>query len=267
MARIRLDKLKEPPLFADKEDYERRLEKLQLKLLSIQQAYIRTGDRGIIAFEGWDAAGKGGAIRRMTEKLDPRHYHVWPIGEPTAEEQGKHWLYRFWQRLPAPGTLAIFDRSWYGRVLVERAEHITARKDWLRAYGEIKQFEKTLTDDGVRLIKVFLHVSAGEQLERLADRLEDPHKRWKLQAADLRNYRHRGEYVHAIHDTFDRTSTRNAPWTVIQADKKWIARVAALETITKVLSKGVDIRPQPVDPKVRREAEALLRRARKAKKT
>src|SRR5262245_55566733 len=139
MARIRLDRLKEPPLFADKEDYERRLQKLQLKMLSIEQTYIRTGDRAIIVFEGWDAAGKGGTIRRLTEKLDPRHVRVWPIAEPSVDEQRRHWLYRFWAKLPPPGTVAVFDRSWYGRVLVERVEGIATREGWRRGYDEINQ--------------------------------------------------------------------------------------------------------------------------------
>lgn len=263
MARIRLDRLKSPPPYADKDDYEHRLEKLQLRMLSIQQTYIRTGHRAVIVFEGWDAAGKGGTIRRLTEKLDPRHFQVWPIGPPAAEEQGRHWLYRFWTKLPALGTVAIFDRSWYGRVLVERAERITAPAEWRRAYDEIAAFEKTLTDDGVRLVKLFLHVSAEEQLERLAERLEDPYKRWKLAAADLRNYRHRTSYIRAMHDMFDRTSSQAAPWTAIQADKKWIARVVALEAITKALSRGIDIRPKRVEPGLRREIDALLRRRKK----
>lgn len=265
MSRIRLGRLTPPPPCADRDDYERRLEKLQLKMLSIQQTYIRTGHRAVIVFEGWDAAGKGGTIRRLTEKLDPRHFQVWPVGAPSPEEQGRHWLFRFWTKLPARGTVAIFDRSWYGRVLVERVEGIASRAEWLRAYGEINDFERALTEDGVRLVKIFLHVSAEEQLKRLAERLEDPYKRWKLAAADLRNYRRREHYIRAIHDAFDRASKRNAPWTVIHADKKWIARVVALEAITKALSKGVDIRPKRVDPAVRREAEALIRQARKKK--
>jgi len=260
VVRIRLDRLKTPPPYDDREDYERRLESLQLRMLSIQQAHLRAGRRGIVVFEGWDAAGKGGTIRRLTEKLDPRSYQVWPIGPPTEEEQGRHYLYRFWTKLPEPGALAIFDRSWYGRVLVERVEGFATRTQWQRAYAEINAFEKMLVDDGVRLVKIFLHVSAGEQLRRLAERFREPYKRWKLTEADLRSYRHRRGYVTACHDMFDRTSTRAAPWSVIHSDKKWIARVTALEEITKVLGRGLDLRPTAVDPKVRREAEKLLRR-------
>lgn len=263
MTKIRLDRLKPPTPCADQDDYERRLKKLQFKMLSIQQAYIRTNRRAVIVFEGWDAAGKGGTIRRLTEMLDPRLFQVWPIGAPTPEEQGRHWLYRFWMKLPAAGTVAIFDRSWYGRVLVERVEGIATRGEWQRAFDEINEFEKTLTDDGVRLVKVFLHVSAGEQLERLTERLEDPYKRWKLAVADLCNYGHREAYMRAMHDMFDRTLTRAAPWAAIQADKKWIARVVALEAITGALAKGIDIRPKRVEPGLRREIEALIRRRKK----
>jgi polyphosphate kinase 2 (PPK2 family) len=262
MARIRLDRLKPPPPCADREDYERRLEKLQLKMLSIQQTYLHEQRRGIVVFEGWDAAGKGGAIKRLTEKLDPRAFQVWPIGPPKPDEAARHHLYRFWAKLPEPGTVAIFDRSWYGRVLVERVEGFARRAEWRRAYAEINAFEKMLIDDGVRLVKLCLHVSPAEQLRRLAERLLEPYKRWKLAEADLDNYRRRKEYLAAFHDMFDRTSTRTAPWTAIHADRKWIARVKALETITAALGRGVDLRPPVVDPKLRRQAERLLRRER-----
>ena len=260
MSRIRLDRLKPPTPCDDRDDYEGRLEKLQLRMLSIQQTFLHEQRRGVVVFEGWDAAGKGGTIKRLTEKLDPRSFQVWPIGPPSLEEQGRHYLYRFWAKLPEPGTLAIFDRSWYGRVLVERVEGLASREQWKRAYAEINAFEKMLVDDGVRLVKIFLHVSPAEQLDRLAERLKEPYKRWKLAEADLRSYRHRGDYIAAYHDMFDRTSTRAAPWTAIQGDKKWIARVKALETITGVLARGIDLRPPAVDPKLKKEAEKLLRR-------
>ncbi len=259
MARIRLDRLKPPAPCADREDYERRLEKLQLKMLSIQQADGYEQRRGISVVEGWAAAGKGGTIKRLTEKLDPRAFQVWPIGPPKPDEAARHYLYRFWARLPEPGTVAIFDRSWYGRVLVERVEGFATRAEWKRAYAEINAFEKLLVDDGVRLVKICLHVSPAEQLLRLAERLQEPYKRWKLAEADLDNYRHRREYLAAFHEMFDRTSTRAAPWTAIQADKKWIARVKALETITAALARGIDLRPPAVDPGLRRKAEKFLR--------
>lgn len=267
MARIRLDRLKPPAPCADREDYEQRLKVLQIRMLSIQQAYVLGGQRAIVVFEGWDAAGKGGTIKRLTEELDPRQFQVWPIGPPRADEQARHYLYRFWAKLPEPGTVAIFDRSWYGGVLVERVEGLATSRQWRRAYDEINAFEKMLVDDGVRIVKIFLHVSPAEQLARLAERLREPYKRWKLGEADLRNYRKRPAYTAAFHDMFHRTSTRHAPWIAIQGDKKWIARVKALEAIARVLGKGVNLRPPSVNPKVRREAEALLRReGRKLKK-
>ncbi len=260
MARIRLNRLKRPTPCADRDDYELRLKKLQLAMLSIQQTYYRTGRRGIVVFEGWDAAGKGGTIGRLTSLLDPRGFHVWPIGPPKDDEQGRHYLYRFWTKLPEPGMLTIFDRSWYGRVMIERVEGLALKEAWRRAYDEINAFETMLTADGVRLVKIFFHISADEQLRRFAERLGEPHKRWKLTEADIRNYRLRAKYTRAAEDMFDRTSTATAPWVAIQADKKWIARVRALETVTGVLSRGIDLRPPAVSPQVRRAAETLLRR-------
>jgi polyphosphate kinase 2 (PPK2 family) len=250
--KIRLDKLKQPKPFADKAAYEQQLVKLQDKMLEIQQTYFHERRRAILAFEGWDAAGKGGAIRRLTEKLDPRGFHVWPIGAPRPDEQGRHYLYRFWQRLPEPGTIAIFDRTWYGRVLVERVESLIRKPVWKRAYGEIKEFERMLVDDGVRLVKIFLHIPPEEQLKRFAQRLSDPYKRWKLGEADLRNHRRWDDYSDAIEDMFDHTSTKFAPWTAIYAEKKWVARVAVLDAVTAALAAGVNVAPPPIDPEVKK---------------
>src|SRR5262245_50449560 len=141
---------------ADDSKMEAAFEELEIRMLEIQQAYHRQGQRAILAFEGTDAAGKGGTIKRLVEKLDPRGIKVWPIGPPSADEHGRHYLYRFWARLPEPGTIAIFDRSWYGRVLVERIDGLTPKPAWKRAYREINEFERMLTDDGVRVVKLFL---------------------------------------------------------------------------------------------------------------
>ena len=162
----------------DEATYERKLDELQLRLLQIQQAYLRQERRGIVVLEGPDAAGKGGLIRRMTVKLDPRNCHVWPIGVPTKAEQGRHYLRRFWVRLPEPGSFCVFDRSWYGRVLVERVEGYAKPAEWRRAYREINEFERMLLDDGVRLVKLYLHIDPQEQLERFRQRLEVPYNRW-----------------------------------------------------------------------------------------
>ncbi|HYD31742.1 MAG TPA: polyphosphate kinase [Azospirillaceae bacterium] len=245
-------------LMESKDAYEKQLGRLQKELLRIQQTYWHEKRRAVLVFEGWDAGGKGGAIRRMTEPLDPRGFHVWPIGAPTAAEQGRHYLWRFWQRLPEPGTFAIFDRSWYGRVLVERVEGFAAPKDWKRAYDEINEFERLLIDDGVRIIKIFLHISAEEQLNRFRERLTNPYKRWKLTQEDLRNRGRRHDYEKAIEDMFDRTSTEAAPWNVIPANSKWYTRTRVLEAVNAALAKGVKVGPPPVDPALQEAAAELL---------
>ena len=255
---LRLRDLDLKASIADKPTYESALSTLQTQVLHIQQAYFHQGLRGVIVFEGWDAGGKGGCIRRLTEKLDPRGFKVWPIAAPTEEEKGEHYLQRFWERLPSAGTLSIFDRSWYGRVLVERVEGLAEPAAWKRAYGEINEFEHMLTDDGVRIVKLFLHISPEEQLERFTERLENPFKRWKLTTEDLRNRQRRPDYEKAINTMFRRTSTRWAPWHGIPADQKWHARCAVLDTIATMLAQGVDVSPPPIDPEVVRGARKML---------
>jgi len=235
-----------------------RLIELSQQMRRVVLAYVRLNRRVIVVFEGWDAAGKGGAIKRMTVDLEPRHYKVWPIGPPEDHEQGRHYLYRFWQRLPEPGTVAIFDRSWYGRVLVERVERLADKPAWSRAYGEINDFERMLADDGVRIVKLFLHVSAAEQRRRFEERIRDRYKRWKITAGDIRNYTHRRAYTTAIEEMLARTSTAAAPWTVIAADDKHYARVAALEHATAGLADGLPLEPPGLDPEVARAAREVL---------
>nr|WP_156926971.1 polyphosphate kinase [Azospirillum halopraeferens] len=239
-------------------EYDKRLSKLQKDMLRIQQTYWHEKRRAVIVFEGWDAAGKGGCIRRMTEPLDPRGFHVWPISAPTAEEQGKHYLYRFWNKLPAPGTFAVFDRSWYGRVLVERVEGFATKAEWTRAYDEIARFEQMLTDDGVRVVKLFLHITQEEQLNRFRERLTNPYKRWKLTEEDLRNRARWPEYVKAVEQMFDRTSVGTAPWFAVAANSKWYARVHVLELVTRALKEGIDITPPPLNPEVAAIAAEVL---------
>ncbi len=260
MPKIRLDHLKRTPQFEGEADYQARLKTLQTRMLAVQQAYFHEKRRALIVFEGTDAAGKGGAIRRVTELLDPRGVRVWPIGPPTPEEQGKHYLYRFWARLPEPGTIAIFDRSWYGRVLVERVEGATKKSDWKRAYDEINAFERMLVDDGARIVKIYLSISREEQIQRFIKRMEEPTKRWKLTEADIASHHCWDEYVGAAHDMFDRTSTKGASWVAIDADKKWVARIQALEAITQALSKGVGLEPPPLNPKVAQWARKTLKK-------
>ena len=257
-AKIRLEKLSAKRMPGGKSDYEARLKSLQTQLMRVQQTYWHGGGRAVIVFEGWDAAGKGGTIRRMTELLDPRGVHVWPISAPSPAEQGRHYLWRFWQRLPERGTFAIFDRSWYGRVLVERVEGFAKPPEWRRAYDEINEFERLLVDDGVRIVKLFLHITPEEQLKRFRERLTNPYKRWKITDEDLRNRARWDDYVVAAEDMFDRTSTTLAPWHAIPADSKWHARVRSLEIVTEALSEGVTIAPPPIDPAVEAAAAELL---------
>ncbi|WP_227010798.1 polyphosphate kinase 2 family protein [Pelagibius marinus] len=238
-----------------KSAYQKKLTEEQLRLRQIQQAYLATGDRGIIVFEGWDAGGKGGTIRRMSAVMDPRGFKVWPIAAPRDVDKERHFLYRFWERVPPVGAISVFDRSWYGRVLVERVEKLAAQEAWKRAYREINEFERMLIDDGARIVKIFLHITPEEQLTRFEQRLADPMKRWKLTYEDFRNRNRRPDYEKAIDDMITRTSTVRAPWHVIAANDKKYARIEALRVVTETLSRGVDLGPRPMDE----EAKALAR--------
>lgn len=185
----------------------------------------------LVAFEGWDAAGKGGSIRRLTAAIDPRHVRVAQFAAPTPAEARHHWLHRFWLPLPGRGGMAVYDRTWYGRVLVERVERLTPEADWRRAYEEIREFERQLTDDGAIVIKIWLHISAEEQLARFERRRRDPLKSWKLTAEDWRNRDKRDDYTAAVEEMVDQTDTVHAPWDLIPAESKRWARVAVLETV------------------------------------
>lgn len=242
----------------DKKTYRKILKKRQKEMQRVQQAYYHQGKRAIIIFQGWDASGKGGAIRRLTEYLDPRGYRVHPIAAPSADEQGKHYLYRFQIKLPKVGTLAIFDRSWYERVLTERVEGFASDMEWQRAYQEINEYERMLTDDGVKIIKIFTHISKEEQLERFEERLRNPLKQWKLTEEDIRNREKWDEHENAINDMLELTSTEQSPWHVIPANHKWYTRIAVLETVVNALSEGVDLTPPPIDEALVRSAENQL---------
>jgi polyphosphate kinase 2 (PPK2 family) len=172
---------------ADNHHYEKNLESVQNQLSRIQQAYFVHGERAVIVLEGLDASGKGGLIRRLAWAMDPRGCHVWPISAPDEAEKREHYMQRFWRRLPAQGSLAVFDRSWYGRVLVERVEGLCKPNEWKRAYREINEFERDLVDNGFKVIKIFLQISSKEQLKRFRERLSAPEKRWKLTFEDFRN--------------------------------------------------------------------------------
>lgn len=238
--------------------YRRKLAGLQERLREVSLAYRAQHRRAVVLFEGWDAAGKGGVIRRMSWPLDPRGLKVWPIAAPTPDEQGQHYLYRFWKRLPRPGQMVIFDRSWYGRVLVERVEGFAAESEWSRAYSEINEFERMLDDDGIRLVKIFLHITPEEQLERFRQRWGDPLKRWKLSAEDLRNRSRWSEYEAAIEDMFQKTSTVPQPWVAVPANHKKYARLAAMRAVVKRLADAVDTAPPGPAPEVEGEARRML---------
>lgn len=214
---------------------EQHLKDLQLCMLRAQQGIWHQKKRAIIVFEGFDAAGKGGAIRRLVEALDPRGFRVHPIGPPEGDEQGKHYLYRFWQRLPAPGSIAIFDRSWYGRVLVEKVSEITPKKRLEAAYDEICQFEKLLMDDGIDIIKIFLAIDKKEQLKRFEERLTDPYKQWKITTADVKARGQWRDYVAATDEMLERTSKKQAPWHLVPANDKDYARIEVLKIVTQHL--------------------------------
>ncbi|MEJ7781068.1 MAG: UDP-galactose-lipid carrier transferase [Solirubrobacteraceae bacterium] len=204
-----------------------------------------------VVLEGWDAGGKGGAIKRLLGPLDPRHARVRSYSAPTHDEERHHFLWRFWDNLPGWGGMAVYDRSWYGRVLVERVEGFATPEQWGRAYGEIRAFEGTLVAEGMVLVKLFLHISSQEQLERFERRANDPLKAWKLTDEDWRNRERRGKYVAAIEDMVERTDTPQAPWHLVEGDSKRYARVKVLETVIAALEEGMARHglevPEPVE--------------------
>lgn len=242
----------------NQKQYRSQLEKLQDRVRRIQTSLYFIQARVIIVFEGWDASGKGGAIRRLTEKMDPRGVRVRPIGKPHPWEIGQHYLKRFWTKTPYPGSIAVFDRSWYGRVLVERVEGLASLTEWSRAYQEINDFEKLLTDDGVIIIKLFMHISQEEQLRRFGERLENPDKHWKLTPEDLRNREKAAEYLNAYDDMFDKTDTAFAPWFIVEAEHKWYARIRVLTLITEILEARLPTSPPRLtDAEIRAAKKAL----------
>ncbi len=241
----------------DEHDYQRQLKKLQRRLLDLQVHHHRTDGRVVIGIDGWDAAGKGGLIQRLIYGLEPRSTHVWRIGAPTHDEQRRHYLWRFWQRLPAPRNWAIFDRTWYGRVLVERIEGFCTKDEWKRAYHEINEFERQLTDDGVRIVKLLVHVSQKEQQRRMIERLEKPYKRHKLGIEDFRNIAKRKQYLEAYADMLEKTDTEHAPWQVIASDTKLHARLQALSIVADAIGRGVKITENQLDPRIAEAANKL----------
>ncbi|GAA3288947.1 UDP-galactose-lipid carrier transferase [Dactylosporangium vinaceum] len=224
-----------------RDEAEQRLEAAQQRLLRLrlllggQLGEHRIGPPLCVVFEGWDASGKGGTIKRLVAPLDPRHVRVAQFAAPTYDEKRHHFLQRFWGVLPGWGGMAVLDRSWYGRVLVERVEGFATVKQWRRAYDEIAEFERTLTAEGMILIKFWMHVSPEEQLRRFEDRANDPLRSWKLTDEDWRNREKRGEYEAAVEEMLKRTDRPRARWHVVPGDSKKYARVAVLEQVCHTL--------------------------------
>ncbi len=218
-------------------DYEKRLRKLQNRLGLLGFEVYRKKRPVIVLLEGPDASGKGGAIRRMTNHLDPRGYVVWPIGPPHGDDRERHYLFRFWRRVPQDGQIAIFDRSWYGRVLVERVEGFCTEGAWKRGYAEINQFERLLVEHGTIIIKFYLHFSKEEQLRRFKARQTTSYKSWKLTDEDWRNRGKWEDYAGAAEDMLLKTSTFRAPWVVVEAEDKCHGRIKCLQTVVDRLTR------------------------------
>lgn len=223
----------------DKKQYNKELKRLQAKLATLHRRAAEQGISTVCVFEGWDAAGKGGAIRRLIHPLEARNYRVIPIAAPTDEEHAQHYLWRFWRHLPRDGKVTIFDRSWYGRALVERIEGFCSEEDWQRSFNEINEFEASLTDHGTVVCKFWLHITPDEQLQRFEDRAQIPYKAWKLTDEDWRNRDKWDDYALAAEDIFANTSVDSAPWTVVPANDKKLARLQVLETVCSHLEKAM----------------------------
>ena len=219
------------------EEYNVELDRLQKELRDLGNKVYRKKIPVIIAYEGWDAAGKGGNIKRITEALDPRDYVVEPIASPEPHEKARHYLWRFWTRLPKTGHITIFDRTWYGRVMVERLEGFCTENDWRRAYNEINEFEKELSDFGAVIIKFWVQIDKDTQLERFNDRQNTPEKQWKITDEDWRNREKWDQYEIAIDEMIEKTSTTFAPWYVLESVDKKYARIKALKIVIKQIKK------------------------------
>lgn len=218
-----------------RKEYDRWMQVLQADLHQLAFKVYQQKVPVVIIFEGQDASGKGGTIKRLTEKIDSRGYVVWPISAPSGEDKERHYLYRFWRRLPEQGQIAIFDRSWYGRVLVERLEGFCSKSAWKRAYSEINQFERQQTDFGAIIFKFWMHIGKDEQLRRFKEREQINYKSWKITDEDWRNRSKWEDYITAAEEMILKTSTPNAPWTLVEANDKLYARIKVLRTVAEKL--------------------------------
>jgi polyphosphate:AMP phosphotransferase len=222
-------------LSLERAEYEEQRKVLQKRLFALEHQLYTARIPAVVAYEGWDAAGKGGTIKRLTRGLDPRGYEVIPVGPPNDTEKAHHYLWRFWRDLPKAGHITIFDRTWYGRVLVERVEGLCTEEEWRRAYDEINEFERQLTDFGTVLVKFWLHLSPQEQLKRFREREATAYKQWKITKDDWRNRKKWDKYRVAVVEMLERTSTAAAPWTILEADCKLHSRIKALRTVADAL--------------------------------
>ncbi len=233
-----LDKVSQPKDW-DPDQYGKQLAQFGKKLHELHYETYKKKIPILILFEGWDAAGKGGAIKRLVQNFDPRGYEVIPISAPNDVEKAHHYLWRFWQAIPAAGRIAVFDRTWYGRVLVERVEGFCQESEWRRSYREINEFEEQLTNFGAVIVKFWLHIDKDEQLRRFEERQMSPEKRWKITEEDWRNREKWDEYKVAVDEMLFRTSTRKAPWTVVAANSKEYARWTVLKTVAEAMGKVI----------------------------
>ena len=220
-----------------KEVYKKRLNELQNRLALLHSEIYQKRIPVVIAFEGWDAGGKGGAIKRLTEYLDPRGYEVIPTAAPNDIEKAHHYLWRFWEAMPKAGHIAIFDRTWYGRVMVERIEKLCSEDEWKRAYKEINEMETHLANFGAVVLKFWLHIDKDEQERRFNERMNTPEKQWKITDEDWRNREKWPQYEIAVDEMILRTSTNYAPWIIVEGNNKYYARIKVLETVVEALEK------------------------------
>jgi polyphosphate kinase 2 (PPK2 family) len=223
-----------------KAEYKKRMPALQDRLYRLQKATWDVGLPVVILFEGWDAAGKGSSIQKLTSRLDPRGFKLYPIREARTYEKKRPWLWRFWLKTPARGEFAIFDRSWYGRVLVERVEGFTPEAEWRRAYDDIVDFEHTLADEGTLIIKFFLHISKKEQRKRFKKLLKDPLTAWHVEPEDWEHHARYKEYALAVEEMLARTETEWGPWTIVEATDRRHTRIKFFETIVHRLEEKLD---------------------------
>lgn len=230
-------------LSLQKQTYKLQIPVLSSRLFEVQKASWDARIPVMILFEGWDAAGKGTSIQKLTESLDPRGFKLYPIRAPRTSEKKHPWLWRFWLKIPAKGEWAIFDRSWYGRVMVERVENLTPEADWRRAYRDIVDFERTLADDNTLIVKFFLHISKAEQKKRFEKLSKDPLTAWHVTAEDWEHHRRYDDWFAAYQEALENTDSEWAPWTIVEATDRRFSRIKIFSTIIRALEEKLNLPP------------------------